>query len=266
MPLARRALIAGLGLIGGSIGMALRRAGWQIDFLDPFVPLEDALRTGAADDRVDRFEGGHQTAHDLVILATPVDVALSMLEQIQEGSVVTTVCSVMAPLRARADVSGLNFVAGHPLAGSQEHGLSAARSNLLDRAEWFVDRDHPVVAEMVAACGASLHMVDATRHDEALALTSQLPQLLSTALAALLKRHSGICDQDLTAFAGPGLRTFLRLAGSDVSVWKPVLQANAANLLPHLDALARLSREIMGNEPETAFTDANEFWMRLHKP
>lgn len=265
MPSARRALIAGLGLIGGSIGMALRRAGWQVDFLDHAVTLGDAQRSGAADHRLEQFDAKSAAGHDLVILATPVDTALSLLEQIPAGSLVTSVCSVMAPLRERAERRALHFVAGHPLAGSQERGLAAAREDLFRDRTWFVERENALVAEMIAACGASAHLVDPERHDEALALTSHLPQLLSTALAALLHRQSEGVD-DLTAFAGPGLRTFLRLAGSDVSVWKPVLQANAAHLLPQLEALATLAREILESDPETAFADANRFWSRLGKP
>ena len=266
MPAARRALIAGLGLIGGSIGMALRRAGWQVDFLDPNVSIDDARSSGAADERVESLDAKSALAHDLVILATPVDTALLLLEQVRAGSLVTSVCSVMAPLCERAERRPLHFVAGHPLAGSQERGLAAARIDLFERASWFVDRENVIVAEMIAACGASVHTIDPVQHDEVLALTSHLPQLLSTALAALLQRQSETGDADLTTFAGSGLRTFLRLAGSDVSVWKPVLQANAAHLLPQLEALATLAREILGDDPETPFAEANEFWMRLKKP
>lgn len=262
MPSARRALIAGLGLIGGSIGMALRRAGWQVGYLDPHVSLDDALRAGAADERVDSIEHGH----DLLVLATPVDAAQTLLEQVPERLLATSVGSVMSRLRELADRRGLNFIAGHPLAGSQDRGLAAAREDLFRGATWFVDREDPIIAEMIAACGASSHLVAAPQHDAALAMTSHLPQLLSTALAAWLQRQPANPDDDLTSFAGPGLSTFLRLAGSDVTVWKPVLEANAAILLPHLEAITALAREILEGDPASAFADANQFWSRLQKP
>lgn len=261
MPSARRALIAGLGLIGGSIGMALRRAGWHITYLDPDVPLDDALRAGAADERVSRLDD----SPGLLVLATPVDAALSLLEQLPAGSLVTSVCSVMAPLRECADRRRLDFVAGHPLAGSQQRGLPFAREDLFQNATWFVDRDDPIVSEMIAGCGASSQLIEAAQHDGALALTSHLPQLLSTALAALLERQTRGDVDDLPSFAGPGLRTFLRLAGSDITVWKPVLEANAALLLPHLEAIAALSREILEGDSARAFADANKFWSRIDK-
>ena len=124
MPNARHALIAGLGLIGGSIGIALRRAGWRVSFEDPNVALADARAAGAADD--DARDGA-----DVVILATPVDIAVGMLGRAEArptlGTLVTSVCSVMGPLRAAADAHHVSFVAGHPLAGSEKSGLAAAR-------------------------------------------------------------------------------------------------------------------------------------------
>ena len=143
----------------------------------------------------------------------------------------------MSPLRAE------NFVAGHPLAGSEQRGLSAARGDLFVGKTWFVDCEHPLVAELVNACGARMEIVDPEMHDRAVALTSHLPQLLSTALAAHL--HEADVDE---RFVGTGLRTFLRLAESDASVWAPVLKANEANIAPHLDAVLRIAREMLGGD------------------
>jgi prephenate dehydrogenase len=244
---APRALIAGLGLIGGSIGIALRRRGWHVAFLDrdrDLVPGE------AADERVESLDA----AADVVILATPVDVAVTMLAS-SRAPLITSVCSVMAPLRAIADD---RFVAGHPLTGSQERGLRAARADLFNGAAWFIDRDNPVVRRVITDCGARVELVEAGEHDRAVALTSHLPQILSTALAALLH------DQNVDLrFAGPGLQTFLRLAGSDVSVWSPILAANRQNLQPHAEAIQRLVREIVDGDPADAFAKANQLFSKL---
>jgi len=247
MPTARRALIAGLGLIGGSIGMALRRGGWHVAFLDSDRGMEPGQ---AADERVESLDA----ASDVVILATPVDVAVTLLASTR-APLITSVCSVMAPLRAIGDD---RFVAGHPLAGSQEHGLAAARADLFTGATWFIDRDNPFVREVIAACGANAEVVEAAEHDRALALTSHLPQILSTALAAYLQEQ----HVDLR-FAGPGLRTFLRLAGSEASVWAPVIEANRENLRPHVEEIARLVREIVEGDPAEAFVKANETFASL---
>jgi len=234
--------IAGLGLIGGSIGIALRARGWRVTYLDPHVALEDAQRYGAADDRDDGVA-------DLTVIATPVDVAVELVRNAR--GLTTSVCSVMAPLRA---VARENFIAGHPVAGSQDRGLAAANGALFEGKRWFVDADDELVTAMIRDCGAIIERVDAREHDEAIALTSHLPQLLSTALAAYLADRD-----DLLRFAGTGLRTFLRLAGSDASVWSPIFEANRENLAPHADALAQLVRELIEGDAR-AFEKAQQFY------
>ncbi|HYK03448.1 MAG TPA: prephenate dehydrogenase/arogenate dehydrogenase family protein [Thermoanaerobaculia bacterium] len=243
-------LIAGLGLIGGSAGMALRRAGWRVRFLDPHVSLEDAQRAGSADERVETFTG------DLILLATPVDVAVDQLRTLDTTAVVTSACSVMRALR---EVARGTFIAGHPLAGSQERGLGAATADLFEGKPWFVDGDHPLVDELVRDCGAMRERVTAEEHDAGVALTSHLPQVLSTALAAYLHE----CGEDALRFAGGGLRTFLRLAGSDASVWAPVLEANRDNLAPHAARVAELVRELMDGDARGTFAKAQATWRAL---
>lgn len=247
MPTARHALIAGLGLIGGSIGIALRRAGWRVSFDDPNVALEEARAAGAADD--DSRDGV-----DVVILAMPVDAAVSALSS-QLLALRTSVCSVMSPLRAAADVNRVAFVAGHPLAGSEKRGLAAARGDLFVGKPWFVDRDERVVTDIIETCGARAELVSAEEHDRAVAMTSHLPQLLSTALAAL-------GADDAARFAGSGLRTFLRLAASDASVWMPVIAANRENIRVDFERLAAEVRAILDGDAG-AFERAREFVRRL---
>ena len=249
----KRALIVGLGLIGGSAGIALRRRGWRVRYLDPNVAEDAAIGAGAADARAEAIGDD-----ELVLLATQVDVAVAQLSTIP-NVVVTTTGSVLRPLREAATRRGLSwFVAGHPLAGSHERGLAAARGDLFEGRPWFLDAQDERVDSLVRDCGAVPDRVDAAEHDAAVALTSHLPQVLSTALGAYLH------DQpDLIRFAGDGLRTFLRLAASDAGVWTPILATNRDNLTPHLDAIATLTRDIVENQPGRAFEKAREFWGRL---
>jgi prephenate dehydrogenase len=244
---ARRALIAGLGLIGGSIGIALRRRGWHVAYIDPNVSVDDAGSAEAADEQADSFD----VDVDLTILATTVDVALESIGRCR--SLTTSVCSVMAPLRSVADAHGIAFVAGHPFAGSHERGLAAARGDLFENASWFIDRHEPAVQQLTTDCGARTVIIDAAAHDRAVALTSHLPQILSTALAAYL--HDQHVDPH---FTGSGLRTFLRLAASDASVWSPVIEANRQNIAAHADAVAQLVKRIVEGDSE-AFAKANEW-------
>jgi prephenate dehydrogenase len=238
------ALIVGLGLIGGSVALALRERGWTVRYLDPRVETGRFERVEAID------------AESLVILATPVDAAVSILRELPTRSgAVTSVCSVMQPLRAAA---GGRFIAGHPLAGSHESGFAAARADLFAGKRWFADRDDPNVAEVVRDCGAVMEVVEAEEHDRAVALTSHLPQVLSTALAAHLASH-----EELLRFGGSGLETFLRLAGSDADVWKPVLEANRAHIAAHADEVQRIVREMLSSDPERFFADAQRLWRKL---
>lgn len=242
----RTALVAGLGLIGGAVGIALRRAGWRVTYLDPNVALENAQRVGAADARAELSE--------IAIVATPVDVAAEMISGGLESAAprVTSVCSVMTPF-SREDC-----VAGHPLAGWHEGGLANAHHVKLEGARWFVDREDPLVLDVIHACGAVPVVVDPREHDAAMALTSHLPQVLSTALYAYL------ADRKVESFAGEGLRSF-RLAASDGAMWHSVLAANREQLAPHADAIAELVRAIIEGRDDGAFERARQLWQSLQR-
>ena len=234
--------------------MALRRAGWRVAYLDPHVSLEEAQRAGAADERAETLGG------DLVILATPVDVAVELLNvgrasarpgRAEARPTFTSVCSVMAPFGEFE-----NFIAGHPMAGWHEGGLANAHHVKLDGARWFLAASHPLVEELVRDCGAVPVIVDPHKHDAAMALTSQLPQVLSTALFAYLS------DKDVEGFAGAGLRSF-RLAAGDGGMWHSVLQANREHLAPHAEAIAELVRAIIEGRDADAFARARRLWQSL---
>lgn len=243
------ALILGLGLIGGAVGIALRRGGWRVRYHDPHVSLDDAQRAGAADGRAESIGDA-----DVVILATPVDVAVDLLRELDTAAIVTSVCSVMQPLRAAARGS---FVAGHPMAGWHEGGLANAHRVTLAGARWFLDAEDARIAQLVRDCGAIPVRVDASQHDAAVALTSHLPQVLSTALFAHLSAQPDVLD-----FAGDGLRSF-RLAASDGAMWHSVLEANRENLRPHADAIAQLVRAIIDGDDAGAFARARTLWRKL---
>lgn len=240
-----KVVIAGLGLIGGSLGMALSRRGWRVAYVDPAVPEREARAAKAADERLDEVRG------EIAVLATPVDVAKNLRA---DADLVTTTCSVMRPFH------GANVIAGHPLAGSEKRGLFAARADLFEGRTWFVSRDEARVRAIVEAAGAKQVVIDPGEHDEVLALTSHLPQALSTALAALIERKN--IDPE---FLGSGARTFLRLAGSSWDVWGSLLAENGeaiararAEILQTLANLGeedfrraqRLMKEVSGERPE----------------
>ena len=232
-----RVTIAGLGLIGGSIGMALRRKGWSVAFVDPRVSLDDAQRAGAADEKVDVPAG------DLIVLATPADSAIDIVRSMATKSVVTSVASVMTAICDAA--RDLDFVAGHPFAGSERGGLAAARADLFHGKPWFIHREEAAVLRMIEDCGADPVVISAEEHDRILALTSHLPQIVATALASLLEPVD-------RRFVGSGAKSILRLAGSSYDVWRPVLEQNQEHISGAVEELLRVIRGLDADDFERA--------------
>ncbi len=257
---SRPVLIIGLGLIGGSLALALNRRGWKVAFADPAVSATDAADAGVHATRLGDL--ADREAGSLIVIATPVDVAFDLLatDGLADGPI-TSVCSVMSPLARAARSRGLRFTAGHPMAGKEVSGLAAAEAELFAGRRWFLDRDtaDPAVRAMAEATGAEVIEVDAEEHDQAVALTSHLPQLLSTAMGALIGRNL----DDLEPFVGSGLRGFLRLAGSPPQVWAPVFDLNGPALRRQREELQRILDRLMGGDAELEFEQAQKAWKAL---
>ena len=250
-----RVVIAGLGLIGGSLALALRARGREVAYIDPAVPLEAARRAGASELRLDGLDETREG--DLVVLAMPVDVALRALTTFERSDVVvTSVCSVMAPLRDAAKSRKIRFVAGHPFAGSEARGLAAARADLFVGRTWFIDvaGKEAGIEEMIRDSGATVVAIDPVEHDAAVALTSHLPQVISTALASLIAERAVPPE-----FLGSGLLTLLRLAGSAHSVWQPVIESNHQPLTAARAAFEVALRRVANGEGAEDFERANKY-------
>jgi prephenate dehydrogenase len=243
----RRALIAGLGAMGTSIALALDKEKWDVYFTD---------KPGVSDTReATKGRGNYDDGYDLTVIATWEDEALDVLPQTR--GLVTSICSLMEPLRR---VAAGNFVAGHPMAGTEKSGQAGAKADMYIGKLWFIERDEPVIRELIEDCGAHVEVIDAMEHDRGVAAGSALPQIFSTALGAYF--HD---KQDLLRFSATGLETFLRLAGSPVEMWKPLIRDNAGNIAPHAEAVAQLVREMLQKDadPTELFKRANETYRRV---
>lgn len=225
--------IVGDGLIGRSVQLAWRRR------------HPDALVVAV--DRSDDLSAIEPA--DAVVLAAPVDSILAMLPQIarlaSRARFVTDTGSTKQAILAAAAAAGLTrFVGGHPMAGGTGTGPANARADLFDRRPWFLlFGQTPADARESAAAfvrdlGAEPIVLDddGGEHDRLVAAISHLPQVMATALRALVGETVGV---DGLRFAGAGLRDTTRLAASDASVWGPILATNAAAVAPLLRALAR---------------------------
>lgn len=247
-----RVLIVGLGLIGGSWALALQRAGYGGPVLayDPSPAAADGVLAGAVDEHHARpWQPGDALAGDLVVLATPVGTTVDILRaagpELPAGVVLTdvgstkrAVCAAWDQLPARG---GVDFVGGHPMAGSHRTGFAAARADLFDGATYFLVAGHGTAREdvtaVVTALGARAVLVGAETHDRAVALSSHLPQLVSSMLGAV------VAESDVPVVRAPGLATMTRLAASPWSVWRDVLLSNRDELTKPLDELMTLLAE-----------------------
>lgn len=250
-----RVLIVGVGLIGGSWALALRRAGFAgpVIGLDPGPEAVAALHAGAVDALLPRgLEPCDARAGDLVLLAGPVGVITDLAATIAPtlaaeivvtdvGSVKRAVCTAWAK---HAAAGGGRFVGGHPMTGSHCSGFPAARADLFDGVPYFLSTSRTLadeeaartrVAAAVAAIGARPVVVEMGAHDRDVAVTSHVPQLVSWAL------HAVVRDAGPELPGGPGLADMTRLAASDRVLWDDVLTANAEAMLgPLSDLVDRL--------------------------
>ena len=246
--------ILGLGVMGGSIarGAAGRAArtvvGWSPD------PAEraDALAVGAVDDNPADWRDAVARA-DLVVLATPMRAAVSMLPELARvagsDSTFTDVASLKEPMARAASLAGLShrWVGSHPMAGSEKSGFAASRHDLVDGARvWTVlgDADaHRVklVERFWETLGGVPVRIGAGEHDRLMAGASHLPQLTATALARVLADRE-VAFGDL----GPGGRDMTRLAQSDPTMWGDLLHEPPDSLSEGLRALAEELQRLAG--------------------
>lgn len=229
---ARSVHVIGAGLIGTSIALAARVRGWQCSIEDL-----DAGRAGQVAARHGLPAGpAPGRPPSVVVVAVPPGQTGAVLHRAAAAYPAATVldtCSVKgqlaAELRAGGDPPG-NVVLSHPLAGREQAGPEAASADLFAGRVWLVT---PLVAaaqhqqraeEFIRQTGAIPLEVDEARHDAALALTSHLPQVAASALAALLTEVGA----EVGMLAGPGLVDMTRLAGSPTGLWVEIIGANRA--------------------------------------
>ncbi len=247
-PVFERIAIVGLGLIGGSIALAARKA-WPTALVigvDRNAVLERAMIRHAVD--VASEDLMIVSDADLVVLAAPVGSIIDLIPALDRtlasDAVVTDVGSTKRAIvsAARALPPRLTFVGGHPLAGAAIGGIDAAQADLFAGRPWLLIADDGVQAGAVsrlsafaAGLGATpVRLASADEHDRLLAFLSHLPQLTATALMAIVGEEIG--ERGL-ALAGGGLRDSTRLASSPADIWKDVCLTNGDEIGASLDRL-----------------------------
>src|SRR3984885_2662320 len=233
-----RVFIIGTGLIGASTGLALRAAGYagRTDGWDASqLEMGAAVQMGAIDGRAASREDALELARlaDVIVLAVPVLAIKDWMQQLapalREGQLVTDVGSTKLEIVELAELlfggeGAASFVPGHPMAGKESGGALLAESGLFDGAVWLFTPIRPEMTAIekewrgwVGCFGARTLDMEARRHDEVCAWVSHLPQMLSTALSALLEERFGDAPE-IAAIGGRALRETTRLGASPYSM------------------------------------------------
>ena len=236
-----RAQIVGTGLIGGSVGLALKGAGWHVTGSDARVDVEQAaLRAGVVD------AVGTDRSASLVVICTPsaqvVGVAQAALDASTDpGLIVTDVSGIKAAI-----VEGITdprFIGGHPMAGSEQVGVAGARADLFVGATWVLTpgaatppASYGRLLAIVRSLGAQGLALSAPDHDRLVAHVSHVPHLVAS---ALMNEAAAAAESDaaLLLLAAGGFRDMTRVAAGDPSIWPDLCVENASAILETLDAL-----------------------------
>lgn len=243
-----RLLVVGTGLIGGSIGLAIRKrdGGTVVGYDRSPERAERALEVGAVDEvAADPTSASRDV--DVVVVATPVGQILTALERLvdtlPQETVVTDVGSTKAPIVRGAEErlgGARHFVGGHPMAGSEGEGVEAARPDLFEGALWILTPTPKTdtaayrrVNALVSRLGARTLALDPDEHDRLVALVSHLPYTVATTLLDLAGEEGD--DRIFRAAAG-SFRDVTRTAGSSPAIWQDILVTNRDAVLAALDA------------------------------
>ena len=240
-----------MGLIGGSVALALKKEGFSTHIVGvgrTEKSLKEALDLGVIDSAETNIEAAIQDA-DLILIAAPVAQTTAILQSIKphlnKQTVITdagsTKADVMACASAVLGEQFNQFVGGHPIAGAEKSGVSAAMSDLYVGKNVVLTPTSETNLDAVAsvtklwqACGANISEMTAETHDGIFAAVSHLPHLLAFALVDDIASRPNAAQ--LFSFAASGFRDFTRIAGSHPEMWRDISLANKAALLSELTA------------------------------
>lgn len=253
------ALIVGTGLMGTSVGLALRAAGVEVQLRDrdpAAAQLAAALGAGAV-------RTADSPSVDVAVVAVPpasVAATVAGLQEETAAAAYTDLASTkgIAQREIEAIADPTSYVGGHPLAGRERSGPGAARIDLFAGRPWVLtpsaassERALAAVRRVVELCQATVVLMDPDTHDRAVALVSHAPQVLASLVAARLVG----ADAEAVGLSGQGIRDVTRIAASDPALWTEILAANAgavaevlAAVATDLDRVVAALRAVAGND------------------
>ncbi|MEM9425865.1 MAG: prephenate/arogenate dehydrogenase family protein [Pseudomonadota bacterium] len=253
----KRVALIGLGLIAGSISLALRRAGFEgevVGYARTAETRDTAREIGLVDQVFDDAVASVEGA-DLVILCVPVGVmgavAAEIAPALKPGATVSDVGSVKAAvLDAVAPhlPGGVHFVPAHPMAGTEHSGPRSGFAELFDN-RWCLivppaDADAKAVADLEAfwnLLGSDTEVMDVAHHDLLCAIVSHIPHLIAYTMVGVADDFRRVSEQEVVKFSAAGFRDFTRIAASDPTMWRDVFLTNKDATL---EILGRFTEEL----------------------
>lgn len=234
----RRANVIGVGLIGGSVALGLRDAGWHVtgDDLDAGT-LQLAVELDALD------ATGLDPEAEITFVATPVGGVVEAVQRAlaETAGIVTDVGSVKADIAAAIDDP--RFVAGHPMAGSEQDGVAGSRPGMFRNATWVVtptettsDEAYTRLREVVRILGGEVVSMDPVAHDEAVARISHVPHL-TAATMMVMAAGAGFDNEAVLRLAAGGFRDMTRIAAGSPRIWLDICEQNRSAIMGSLDDL-----------------------------
>lgn len=243
----KKITIIGVGLIGGSLGLALKekKANFKIVGIDKQEIIEKAIARGAIDEGTVNLEKGIKEA-DIVIIATPVKTILNILTQInpslKKGCVVTDTGSTKKQIVEKANEvlsKDVFFIGGHPMAGSEEYGIDSANSHLFQDKTYILTptkKSNLIAIEKISSLikmiGAKGLILDSLEHDRIVGTVSHLPQIMAVSLvnmvSELIQKEN---NNNYFKAVGEGFKDTTRIASSSYKMWEDICETNQENIV-----------------------------------
>lgn len=271
----KKAAIIGVGLIGGSFALSLRKAGFSGKISGVGRNKENLIKAkglGIIDDYFIEPEKGVKNA-DLILLSTPVGRFTEIMENIKKdiikGAIVTDVGSVKAEVIKKLEPlmpAGVGFVAGHPIAGKECSGAEAASSELFNKARCIItpgpNTDKDALKKIIAlwnTFGSITISMTPDEHDSIFAAVSHLPHVAAYALVNTIMDHK---DENILQQGGRGLKDMTRIALSPPVLWRDICEYNREHIL---ESLKSFSSSISHIESLIEKSDWDNLWKEFQK-
>ena len=243
--------IIGLGLIGGSIGLSMKKNNFEskiIGYAKTEKTLLKAVERGLVDDAEKSLVKAVDGA-DLIILATPLSTFRPIIEEIapflKKGSIVTDTGSAkFTVLEELKDLipSDVEFIPGHPIAGTEESGPDAGFAELFDN-RWCIltpteensSNAIDLIKEFWESIGSKVEIMDPLHHDKVLAITSHIPHLIAFNIVGTANNLANVTEKEVVKYSAGGFRDFTRIAASDPKMWSDIFTYNSEAVLEMLE-------------------------------